>query len=323
LIQKAMELDASYPPAPNNMGTVRQKQGRFEEAEHFFRRAMQLDPRLYAASANLANVLAAMRRLDDALPHAQAAVRMAPNDPHNHLILAQIHLLGGDFALGWPEYEWRVRKFSFLSRKFDVPRWTGDSPAAKTILLYAEQGFGDTIQFARYIPIVAAMGARVIVECQKELVELIETAGGAQSVIPQGTPLPTFDSHCSLVSLPGVMRTTLETIPAKVPYLHPDPQRVATWRERLINDAAKLRVGLVWAGNPTHEKDRERSCRLEDLAPLAGVDGVVFYSLQKGEPANQAQHPPTGMKLIDVSPDLRDFADSAALVQNLDLLISV
>jgi hypothetical protein len=190
-------------------------------------------------------------------------------------------------------------------------------------LLYAEQGMGDTIQFARFIPQVEKLAGRVIVECQPELAELIESIGGAEIVRKEKQPLPAFDTYCSLVSLPGLLRTTLAGIPSDVPYLRVDDARVDTWRGRTSSDGARLRVGLVWAGNPVHEKDRERSCRLDDLAPLAQVEGVAFYSLQKGDAAKQAANPPPGMKLIDVAADLNDFSDSAALLMNLNLLITV
>jgi hypothetical protein len=136
-------------------------------------------------------------------------------------------------------------------------------------------------------------------------------------------PPPEFDTYCSLVSLPGVLGTTLASVPDRVPYVRADDARIAAWRERLDGDRGSLRVGLVWAGNPTHEKDAERSCRLTDLAPLAQIANVTFYSLQKGDAAAQAKSPPAGMKLIDVASDLQDFSDSAALLENLDLLISV
>jgi tetratricopeptide (TPR) repeat protein len=322
-IRRAMELDATYAPAQNNMGTLRHKQGRLDEAEQFFRRAIELDPNLAAAQANLANIFAATNRLDQAAPLAEAAVRMTPNDAHNHLILAQVRLLAGDFVRGWPEYEWRVRKFPFLFRQFPgKPRWNDEPLSGKTILLYGEQGFGDTIQFARFIPAVSERSgaARVIVAVQKELVELIRTVDKRAMVVRQDEPPPPFDTYCSLVSLPGVLGTTLHTIPNRVPYVSTNQARVAEWRERLIQ-RGNYRVGLVWAGNPTHEKDAERSCRLSDLAPLAGV--ADFFSLQKGDAAAQAKTPPSGMNLTDVAGELHDFSDSAALLQNLDLLISV
>jgi hypothetical protein len=319
-----MALSSNYAPAHNNLGTIRHRQGRFDEAEEALRRAIELDPRLGPAYANLGNTLAAQDRLDEAAIPAAEATRLSPGDPHAHLIIAQIRLLQGDLPGGWPEYEWRVRKFPFLFRHFSgKPRWAGESLAGRTILVYAEQGMGDTIQFARFIPIVAKLAKRVIVECQPELAELMGSIDAKFEVVPSRQPLPGFDTYSSLVSLPGVLKTTLATIPSEVPYLRADEARIESWRQRVAGDGAKLRVGVVWAGNPQHEKDRERSCRLDDLAPLANVPGVVFYSLQKGDPAKQASNPPAGMNLIDVGGELKDFSDSAALMMNLDLVITV
>jgi hypothetical protein len=194
----------------------------------------------------------------------------------------------------------------------------------KRILLHVEQGLGDAIQFVRYVPLVRSRGGRVLVRCWPTLKRLFTGQLGIEQVVDPTEPLGGFDVHLPLVSVARVMGTTLETIPADVPYLTPEPGLVEKWRKRLEPDGPRrFNVGLVWAGNPKHARDRSRSIPLAMLAPLAQVPGMRFYSLQKGEAAAQARRPPADMELIDVGDELNDLADTAALLQNLDLLISV
>jgi hypothetical protein len=190
------------------------------------------------------------------------------------------------------------------------------------VLLHAEQGFGDTIQFCRYAPLVAERGATVMVECQPPLVALLKSLAGVKQVVPRGDPLPDFDVHCPLLGLPLRFGTTVETIPARVPYLHADERRVARWREK-IGQGVGVRVGIAWAGAAGNANDQRRSLTLSSFAPLAQIEGVRWYSLQKGDAAKQTEHPPQGMHLFDFTSDLNDFADTAALVANLDLLVCV
>jgi tetratricopeptide (TPR) repeat protein len=319
----SLALKPDAPETHNNLGSALLRLGRLEEAERSLRRTLELDPRFAPALVNLTNTLAAMNRLDEAAASAEAALRLAPNDPQAHLVLAHVRLIQGDFVRGWPEYEWRTRRFPFLVKSFAQPRWTGQSLDGKAILLYGEQGFGDTIQFLRFTKVLADRGAKVIVAAAPEMIDLIATAPGVAQTMRYGDLLPNFDLHCPLPSVPANLRTTLETIPRDVPYVHADAARVNAWQQRLAGDGARLRVGLAWAGNPAHEKDHERSCRLDDFAPLAEIPGVVFYSLQKGDGAAQISSAPAGLRLIDVAPELNDFADSAALIMNLDLVIAV
>jgi hypothetical protein len=211
-----------------------------------------------------------------------------------------------------------------IPRQFAQPRWKGEDLTGKTILLYAELGSGDTIHLIRYAPMIAKRSGKVIVECQQGLERFLRSVDAVQEVVAEGQPLPPFDVQCPMMSIPLEFNTTLETIPANVPYLSPPPDRVAAWRERIGDNANQLKVGLVWAGRPDHKNDRQRSIRLDQFAPLATVKSVRFYSLQKGPAAaSQAAVPPPGMDLIDWTSDLHDFAETAALMMNLDLLISV
>jgi hypothetical protein len=223
--------------------------------------------------------------------------------------------------VGWPEHEWRLKtKLKFPVRPFPQPQWAGEDLAGRTILLHCEQGFGDAIQNVRYVHNVASRGGRIVLECHPELRRLFDDFPGADQVIARGQPLPAFDVHCPLSSLPFACRTRLDSIPADVPYLKPHPRLAALWREKV--SGAGLKVGLVWAGNPTHPNDRTRSIRLNQLAPLAAA-GIEFHSLQKGPAAAQVGDAPNRMRIIDHSGQLANYVDTASLISELDLVIAV
>jgi hypothetical protein len=193
----------------------------------------------------------------------------------------------------------------------------------RSLLLHTEQGLGDAVQFIRYLPLAAQRGARIIIECQAELQRLFQTMSGNYQTVVRGQPLPAFDLHCPLLSLPWVFGTNLASIPNDVPYLHADAEDAGRWQDRLGGHCALLKVGLAWAGKPTHQNDRNRSMKLARLAPLGQLPGVHFFSLQKGTAAAEAKAPPAGMELVDWTEELKDFADTAALIANLDLVIAV
>jgi hypothetical protein len=214
--------------------------------------------------------------------------------------------------------------------------WEKQGVAGKTVLLHGEQGYGDQIQFARYAALVARRGAKVILEVRPPLVTLMRSLKGVKQVVARGDALPAFDLHTPLLDLPAIFGTILRTVPADVPYLQADPAKVAVWAERLANDEPAgrpgLRIGISWAGSPTHRQDRSRSVPLARFAPLAaatadpgaqGPSRVSFISLQKGDAGKQAANPPEGMALRDYTADLNDFSDTAALLMNIDLVISV
>jgi hypothetical protein len=207
--------------------------------------------------------------------------------------------------------------------EFAEPPWDGRPLEGRTLLLHAEQGFGDAIQFIRYLPLAAERGGRIIIECQAQLQRLFQINAGGSQIVASGQPMPDFDSHCPLLSLPWVFGTTLASVPDIVPYLRADAENVGSWRQRLAEHSQVVKVGLVWSGNPAHKNDRCRSMTLARLAPLAQTRGVRFFSLQKGEAATEARTPPPGMELIDWTEELTDFADTAALIAHLDLVIAV
>jgi tetratricopeptide (TPR) repeat protein len=268
-----------------------------------------------------------LRRLDrplEALTDFKAAIAAAPEFAEAHFEAAMTHLTLGDFASGWKEYEWRWKTGAFARHRSlpQAPLWLGQQPVAgKTILLHAEQGFGDTIQFIRYAPLLAGMGAKVICEVQPELQPLLSDLDGV-TVIASGTPRQAFDWHCPLLSLPLAFKTTQETIPAPAPYLNAPAERMSYWRERL-GPQGRPRAGFVWSGQVSHNNDANRSIALARLAPLFENPPFQCFSLQSElRPADDETL--AGLpNLVHLGGDLRDFADTAAIISLLDVVISV
>ena len=221
-------------------------------------------------------------------------------------------------------YEWRWKTRQFKLRDFDQPLWDGAEFSDKTLLLHAEQGLGDTLQFIRYASSVKNLGGRLVIECQSELVRLLGGVAGIDQVVCQGGPLPSFDLHAPFFSLLHMMESTLENIPGRNPYLQANPADLPVWRNRLARAGTeRLKIGLVWAGSPTHKNDRQRSISPELLNPLLDAQGAEFFSLQKGSArAGLAQLGPTGV-VADLTTHIGDFAETAAAVDCLDLVITV
>ena len=323
--RKAIELKADYAEAYSNLGSAYLRLDQLEEAIANCRRAVEINPGFAEGHYNLGNSYRNAIRLNEAIECYERAIGLRPDNGGYHWNYSLALLLAGDYARGWKEYEWRWQGCQELKAgkpALSRSEWSGGDLSGKTLLLYREQGLGDIIQFIRYAPVLAARGATVIVACQPDLVRLLGAADGVSQAIRLGQPLPHFDFHGPLLSLPLRLDTTLNSIPARVPYLKADGEAVAAWRKR-VGSAATLKVGLIWGGWAGNQIDSRRSIALADFAPLARVPGVHLYSLQKGEHAAQAKAPPAAMRLIDWSDDLADFADTAALVQNLDLVISV
>lgn len=327
LISASLAINPMAGAAQSNLGNLLLAQGRFEEAAARYRRALELRPELSTAANTLGTALRAMGRIDEAIDWYHRCLELTPNYPEAHNNLGMALLEKGDWTRGWEECEWRwmSAEFGEAPRDFRRPQWRGEAAAGRTLLIHAEQGFGDTLQFCRYAPMAAARGLRVILEAPKPLARLLGSLAGVDRIVTTGEALPPFDLHCPMMSLPLAFGTTLATVPGGTPYLSPDRADVAAWSRRL--DALARpgpRVGLVWAGNPRKRNlavealDRRRSISPDRLSPLFEVPGLHFFSLQKDGPA-----PPPHLPLIDVMTEIRDFADTAALVANLDLIISV
>jgi len=355
--REAVAIDPLHARAYNNLGCVLHMQGRLEEALAAYRRALDLDATLAQANQNYASIVRDPGALERAAAQYLAATRAEPGDAqafndlgntlrelgrHREALeayeraldidpdLAQAHfsrsfvlLLLGDYAAGWREYDWRWRlpAFNAPMRRFAQPVWDGRELPGGTVLLHAEQGLGDTLQFARYAALVAGRCGTVVLESQRELAALMAEVPGVAQVVARGDPLPPFDAHAPMMSLPSVFGTTLESIPWDGPYVHARAERAAQWDLAAYGDG--LRVGLVWAGRPQQWDDRKRSLSLDQLGPLAGISGVTYFSLQIGEAAKQAAQPPTGMRLVDLTGRIADFSDTAALVSRLDLVVTI
>jgi Flp pilus assembly protein TadD len=297
--------------------------GQLEEAVESYRRTLELDPDDSGTHSNLGLALLDLGLVDKGIGHCYRAITLRPDFPaaHNHLGLGL--LLKGDYDAGLPHHEWRwrVRDLPMGGRRFDQPAWRGEPLNGARILLHAEQGAGDTLQFLRYASLVTARGGRVFVEVPPELKRLAQSLKNVEQVLGTGEPLPAFDQHCPFMTLPLAFGTTVATIPGGVPYLAAPETLQAEWRARLAANPGP-RIGLIWAGRPEHRRDRERTIALAALAPLA-ASGATFYSLQKGPAAERAKAPPPGMVLHDIAKDFGDFADTAAAMSALDLVITV
>jgi tetratricopeptide (TPR) repeat protein len=318
-VRRAIELKPQLAEAHNIMGVIWKDRRRPSDALESFKRALELKPEYAEVLNNIGGVYETAGQVEKAGEFYARAVAMQGEAIQFHENLAYNCLLRGHFPLGWQEFEWRRLKPSNPgSRPFPQPTWDGSSLEGKTIVLFAEQGFGDTIQFLRYAPLVAQRGARVILEIQPALLPLASKITGVAEAFAQGKGWPACDCQCALMSLPLVFKTELESIPREIPYIKADLAKVQTWKAKLQSTTGR-RVGLVGAGSATNTNDRNRSCPPGKLAPLAEVTGVSFVSLQKRE----TDAPPTGLNLLDLTTDLTDFSDTAALIENLDLVIAV
>jgi len=359
----ALQLNAHNPRVHGNLGAIFQQLGQFETAIAHYQTAIQLDPNLAAAHTNLGHALKELGQMERAITHYATARQLMPTNPeayrdlgdalqeqgrfsealtiydralafapnHGELQGSRIRtlLLAGNLTEGFPAYNhWRLH-IAARPRPFLQPVWDDTPIPNQTVLLYAEagSGLGDSIQFVRYAALVADRGARVMVECQAPLVPLFRAIAAVDQVIPAGDPLPPFDKHASLLSLPAILGTSLDTIPAPIPYLTAPPPTAAQQLPRDLADPTALRVGLAWGGNPRHSHDRDRSCPLSEFLAFLTCPNVRFYSLQKGShwaELNQVPAIANGtLPLTDLSPQLDDMAITATLISQLDLVITV
>jgi len=321
--RRAIALDPCQPQTRLNLGAMLTAQRRLGEAEAIYLDALALAPDSPAALSNYGMLLATACREQEAETCYRQALALDPAYGKASFNLAYLLLRQGRWDEGWARFEARDWT-SVLQRHLNLPRWQGEPLAGKAILVGIEAGHGDMIQFGRYCEQLRQRGAaRVGVLCHPGLVELFKGLRGADEAIGLDQALPAgFDVWAPALSLPFHFHTTVDAVPAALPYIAVDPGRTARLAPLVAAAPGEFKVGLVWKGNPRFENDRERSLpSLSVLAPLAGVDGVRFFSLQKGE--EEAQHGAAGFPVTDLAPSIRDFADTAALIQGLDLVISV
>ena len=354
---RAVTLNPEFAEALSNLGALQMDAGEYKTGEAVLRRAIALKPELWNAHCNLGSILA---RQGDALGAIAAfrnvlmvnprdlptlcslgftldalgdeagaascfrlALEVQPESSLARFNLSSHLLLDGNFADGWREYEqrWLVRQFAGKREPFAQPQWRGEPIRGARIYVYAEQGLGDTLQFVRYVPMLVELGAEVLLEVQPPLVALLGEVHPAVRVIVKGERPQDVDWHSPLLSLPGAFGTDLSNIPASVPYLQADAGRCADWSRRLA--AKSLRVGVVWTGNPEHTRDRLRSIPFSQFRRLIGVEGTTLYALQKDLTLAQREEIASAGKMVDLGTELEDFTDTAAIVANLDLVITV
>jgi Flp pilus assembly protein TadD len=324
--QEAVKLKPDYAEAHSNLGSACLNLDRYDDAIASFRRALELKPENAEFHYNLGSALLLQGKNGDAAASFRRAVELAPNHANAQWNLATLMLAEGDFNRGWPKLEWRWRTGGQAPREFTKPIWGGDSLQERTILLTAEQGLGDTIQFIRYATIVKSQGANVIVECPPPLLKLLATCPGIDQLIGQGIDrIPNFDVHLPLISLPGVLRTNLSNIPANVPYLFADSDLVKQWRDKLAHTQG-FRVGICWRGQAGPPPYRRRHIPVEKFAALTEVSGVQLVSLQKGEDPSASATAEGKLTIFNPGDDIDQangpFMDTAAIMKNLDLVIT-
>jgi tetratricopeptide (TPR) repeat protein/ADP-heptose:LPS heptosyltransferase len=322
--QRAIDLNPVDAEAYSNLGGALWNQGRLDEAATSLTRALDLKPDMADAHSNLGIIRRSLGRAREAIVSFEHALRLQPDHADAHWNLSMALLASGDLERGWREYEWRWKRKEMPPRVFPQPRWDGGSLRGRSILLCSEQGLGDTIQFLRYAAVLKEQGARVIVSCQKPLLGLLEDCPGIDHICARNEEPAGFDVWSPLLSVPGLVGTTLETIPATVPYLFAKTERVEHWR-RYLSRFDGFKVGICWQGSQIYRGDRYRSIPLAEFAALATLEGVQLLSLQKGQGADQIREVDLSVPVIDFGGTLdasSPFVDTAAVMMNLDLVIS-
>jgi tetratricopeptide (TPR) repeat protein len=328
VLRNALAIEPDNHWSLANLIVVLERQENFEEAVVLGRRAIALRPDFMLAQFNLAVSLRRHGALDESIAAFTRVVALEPSQAEAHFSLGQLFLLRGDFARGWEEFEWRLMMKDYewihnIHGTLQRPRWSGEDIADKTIMICAEQGLGDTLQFVRYVPLVVARAGRVILMVQRSLMSLVANLAGV-TLIGLGAAAPDFDVYCPLLSLPRLFATTPQTIPAEAQYLAADAAAVQRWRLRLGEGG--LRVGIAWQGKPGTMIDLGRSFPLASFAPLSRIPGVRLISLQKNEGVEQLAGLPDSMRVETLGPDFdREpdaFVDTAAVMMNLDLIVT-
>lgn len=325
-LKQAQLLAPTDPETYNNLGAAYEALDQLEQACENYQQALLLKPNYPQPLNNLGNIALAKLALDEAENYYLKAIQLEENLADAHMNLGLVHLLRGEYESGWREYEWRRFATSEKNKyqHFTQPEWTGQDIRGKKILIYAEQGLGDTIQFIRYAPLVRELGATVIFQCQPALTSLLKSARGIDLLVDTSQPIPEFDTYAPLLSLPNIFGTTAETIPNPKAYLSPNISKKANWKLQLEHHTKTL-IGFAWSGNPTHRNDKNRSCDLKHFLPLTELPSTQFICLQKGT-ATTALTKLSSIqrkRILDCSKDIYDFTDTAAILANLDLLITV
>ena len=324
--QKAVKIDPDYAQAYYNLGKLFHDRNIFKDAVSCYKKALEKRPEYVEAGNNMGRALLAAGDLTGALSCYYNVLSHHPESADAHFNLSVAHLLQGNLVEGWKEYEWRFKREKWKNTypcRFEKPRWDGSFFKGKRLFVHSEQGLGDILQFVRYLPMVKARGGTVIFETLKPFLNIFSKVEGIDELVEfrsDAGPAVEFDFYIPLLSLPLIFGTSLKTIPARVPYLYSDPVKADCWNKRLAGNGFK--TGIVWAGTPT---DPKRSCPPAWLLPVAKIPEVKLYGLQKGIPAVQVQVEglPEGMEMTNFGEEFKDFSDTAAVIENMDLVISI
>ncbi len=320
---QALGYNSKLAFAWNNRGRAFMLLGQASEAARSYQEALKLQPSFPEARNNYALALQILGNLEDAIQNLNECILFHPNFVPAHTNLAQALLLKGDFARGWYEYEWRYHLPTFQGTPRELPPWDGSPLRGRSILLWSEQGLGDTIQFVRYVSLIRQLGPRVVLECPPSLHPVLESFEGIDRLIDRSTAETECDCHAPLLSLPGLFRTDGESVPCRIPYLTAQPSRVDSWRELLPDDP--LLIGICWRGSPGYPEDVYRSIPLNEFAPLADLPGVQLISLQKGLGTEQIAEFRKHHSLFEFDEDFdrdKPFLDTAAVMSCLDLIVT-
>lgn len=321
-VRRALAIDPRFEPASYNLGAILTAQGRCDDAVAVYAAAAAAGVRSERLCLNRGVALTRQGRMDEAAAAYREGLDLFSESADLHVYLALLLMSLGRYEAAWPDYEWRWRMAHYAPSRLSKPRWRGEDPAGRKVLLYPEQGVGDTLLFARYVPMVARWTPTVMA-VRAPLMRLLSSLPGNVSIVSDG-PVPPHDLQCPLPSLPLAFRTTRESVPQNVPYLAAEPERVAHWRDRL--PTGEFRIGVAWQGNAAYTMDAQRSARLAEFAPLAEFPDVRLVSLQKRDGLEQLDDPPPGMEVaalpgLDDGPDA--FIDTAAVMMNLDLVVTI
>ena len=323
----AIELNPTEAEFYNNLGMALKNEIRFEEAFAHYRRALEMEPDFMQAYYNLANLLRDIGSCDQAIINYKRAISLKPDYAEAHWNLSLALLLKGEYTQGFKAYKWRRNADLKTITKFHLtgkPRWDGSDLKGKTLFVHYEQGLGDNLQFIRYLPMIKQRGATIVFETLPLLLGLFTNLPFIDRLVAYSrdrkAPVE-FDCYTSLMDLPHIFGTTIDNVPAQVPYIYADPAKAEYWKQKLAGP--QLKVGIVWAGSPEHGNDHNRSCKFEQFLPLAEIEGVKLYSRQKGAAAQQLEVSAARTAVTDITAQFEDFTDTAAAVKNLDLVISV
>jgi len=318
--QQALGVKPDHPKILYATGAVLQQQGKVRLAMHYQQRALAVQPEYPEALLNLGLALLDQGKLEAATAMVDRAFQLSPDNPGIRYNRGVLWLIAGDYGRGFPEYEWRFQTGDFPPCPFTQPLWDGKPLNGKILLLHAEQGMGDTIQCIRYAAIARQRGARLVLTCHQPLMRLFSTLPGIEKMVPLGQPVPEFDTYAPLMSLPAIVGTTQETLPAEVPYLFPPTDSSLRLQ---APDGTRLKVGIVWAGGHLYKKNQSRSCALQLFDPLLNLPEIAYYSLQKGFAQMELVDLGWQDRVQDLSDRLTDMAETAAAIAQLDLVITV